>query len=256
MTLTATIVLFRNDIEILKRTIDSFLSIKMDKKLFLVDNSPTDILRKEFNNSEIEYKFVGQNLGFGAANNLVLDKLKKKSLYHLVLNPDVTFNPDVITNLIKKLKENSDIGVIAPKVNYPDGSHQFSCRRFPTFFDLIVRRLGYFKILFSHIIDYGEYKDKNLNEPFYVDYVSGCFQLFKTEDFLTIKGFDTRYFMYMEDIDICKKIIQNNMKVLYYPNELIIHNFEKGSSKNIKLFFYHISSILKYFYKWEVIKKK
>jgi len=256
MILTATIVLFKNDIEILKKTINSFLSTGIDKKLFLIDNSPTDILRKEFSSPEIEYKFIGQNLGFGTAHNYVLDKIRNKSLYHLVLNPDVTFNQNALIGLIKKLKENSHISIIAPKVNYPDGSHQFSCRRFPTFFDLVIRRLGILKKLFSKKINFGEYRDKNLDKPFYVEYASGCFQLFKTEDFLAINGFDERYFMYMEDIDICKKIKQTNKKILYYPNELIVHNYEKGSSKNIKLFFYHVSSIFKYFYKWRMTNKK
>ena len=254
--LSATIVLFKNDIITLKKTIESFLRIETDKKLFLVDNSPLDSLRYEFNHPEIEYVFIGKNIGFGAANNYVLKKIEGISSYHLILNPDVSFKPKVISSLIHNLNENTELAMIVPRVIYPDGSHQFSCRRFPSFFDLIVRRFGKLKFMFSRRIDKGEYKDLNLEIPFYVEYASGCFQLFKTADFIELKGFDERYFMYVEDIDICRKIIEIDKKILYYPYEFIIHNHEKGSSKKIKLFFYHVSSIFKYFYKWGMTTKK
>ena len=74
--------------------------------------------------------------------------------------------------------------------------------------------------------------------------------LFKTEDFKTLEGFDERYFLYMEDADICRKIDLLGKKKLYYPKVKITHQHQRGSSKNIKLFFHHISSAIKYFLKW------
>ena len=74
--------------------------------------------------------------------------------------------------------------------------------------------------------------------------------LFKTQGFKDLKGFDERYFLYMEDADLCKKISKNDKKALYYPKVEIIHHHQKGSSKNIKLFFYHVTSAIKYFLKW------
>ena len=254
--LTATIVLFKNDISILKKTIQSFLRIPVSKKLFLVDNSPSNILKKEFLNDEIEYIFLNKNIGFGAAHNIVQKKIKDRSKFHLVLNPDVTFQPKVIPNLIKKLEKEKEVALIAPRVQYKNGKHQYSCRRFPTFFELIVRRIPFSRILFKKIIEKGEYKDKDLKKSFYAEYISGCFQLYKTKDFLLINGFDERYFMYMEDIDICRKLVNNKKRNLYYPEETIIHLFEKGSAKKIKLFIYHIISIFQYFYKWNITNSK
>ena len=249
--LTGSIVLYKNNSSILKDAVDSFLATPLPKKLYLIDNSPSGSLKKEFIHPEIEYFLMDKNIGFGAAHNKIKDKIKGKSVYHLVINPDVSFDPQVIPNLIKKMDK--DISIISPKVLYPDGEHQYTCRKFPNFFELIIRRSGFIKQFFSSIITKGEYKDLDLSKSFYPDFIMGCFMLFKTKDFIKINGFDERYFMYMEDVDICKKITYINKKVLYYPKEEIIHIHEKGSSKKISLFIHHILSIFQYFYKWKFI---
>ena len=85
---------------------------------------------------------------------------------------------------------------------------------------------------------------------FFAEYITGCFHLYKTNDFVALNGFDERYFLYMEDVDICKKIDDLGKKKLYFPQEEIIHVLKQGSSKNIKLFIIHASSAIKYFLKW------
>lgn len=244
--ISATIVLYNEDVKTLKKTIDSFLQTPLSKKLFLIDNSPTNSLKSVANHPDITYIYNNKNIGFGRANNLVINKIKSKSIYHLVLNPDVFFTPDVIPNLIKELRKNEELAMIAPKVEYPDGKNQFNCRRFPTFFDLIIRRLKIFK---KHIKKQ-EYQNINLSESFFPDAIHGCFMLFKTNDFVRLQGFDERYFLYMEDIDICKKIKESNKKILFFPKEKITHLHRKGSEKKIKLLLYHLSSAIKYFIKW------
>ena len=136
--------------------------------------------------------------------------------------------------------------MIAPKVVFPNGNHQYSCRKYPKPIDLIIRRLGVFK---SKIYN-GEYQNKDISKPFHPDYISGCFMLFKTVDFISLNGFDKRYFMYLEDVDICKKIDALGKKKLYFPEEQIIHIANFGSAKKIRLLLYHIFSAIKYFRKW------
>ena len=92
--ISGTIVLYKNDLAILKKTVESFLSIPLTKILYLVDNSPTDALRNAFKHSDVVYKYIGKNIGFGSAQNKVLKEIDNKSLYHLVLNPDVVFTKD------------------------------------------------------------------------------------------------------------------------------------------------------------------
>jgi len=248
--ISATIVLYNEDINELSKTIDSFLNTSISKKLFLVDNSPTDHLKIVANHPDIEYIFNEKNVGFGAGHNRIINSIKNTSTYHLILNPDVTFDTKVIPNLIQEIEKQNDVAMIAPKVIFPNGEHQYTCRRYPTFFELTVRRISLLKNVFSTRIRKGEYKDKDLTKPFYPDFVQGCFMLFRTVAFVQINGFDESYFLYMEDVDICRKIDGINKQKMYYPNEEVVHVLKKGSSKKGTLFFRHLSSSLKYFRKW------
>ncbi len=242
--ITASIVLFKENLETIKKTIDSFLKTPLEKKLYLIDNSPINYLESHFEHLEIDYIYVGNNIGFGKAHNLVLDKIN--SDFHLILNPDVEFQSNVIPNLIKVLLNETSVSFITPKVLYPSKEIQFVCRKHPTFFDLINRKL---KISKGNICK-NEYQDQDLEKPFYPDFIHGCFMLFKTEDFKRLKGFDERYFLYMEDADMCRKIDDIGKKKLFYPKIEITHQHQKGSSKSIKLFLFHLSSAFKYFLKW------
>jgi GT2 family glycosyltransferase len=248
--ISASIVLYNEDLNILKKTIDCFLEISLDKKLYLLDNSPVKLFDNEFENKNIEYLFCDKNLGFGAGHNLAIEKIKNESEFHLILNPDVTFEANVIINLISKLEKEKEVAMIAPKVLFPNGSHQYSCRRYPRISELLVRRFSIFRKIGNSVASKGEYRDRNLNEPFFAEYLTGCFHLYKTKDFVKLNGFDERYFLYMEDVDICKKIDILGKKKLYYPKEEIIHVLKQGSAKNFKLFIQHLSSAIKYFLKW------
>ena len=242
--ISATIVLYKNNKEVLLNTINSFLNTNLKKHLFLIDNSPTDILKKIINHPEVDYIFNGNNLGFSKAHNTVLSKLN--SDFHLILNPDVEFNKNVIPNLINILKVKDNCSFITPKVVYPNKDFQFVCRKHPSIFDLINRKL---KISKKRIF-LNQYQNYNLNKSFYPEFIHGCFMLFKTKDFINLNGFDERYFLYMEDADICRKIDKIGKKKLFYPEIQIIHHHQKGSSKKINLFLKHTSSAIKYFLKW------
>lgn len=254
ITITATIVLYEENITELSKTIESFLSITQSKKLFLVDNSPTDIMKDKFQHSDIEYIFVGKNIGFGKGHNKVIEKIRNYSKYHLVLNPDVIFKADIITKLLDEINKNEKVALISPNVLFPDGKQQYTSRRYPTLLELIIRRLPFLSTFFPLVTEKGEYRDRDLSQPFNPDFIHGCFLLFKTKAFINVKGFDERYFLYMEDVDICRKLDKQGLKKLYYPSVEIIHVLKKRSLKNIKLFTYHTISVFQYFYKWHIKK--
>jgi GT2 family glycosyltransferase len=245
--ISATIVLYKEDVKTLQKTIACFLKTPLSKRLYIVDNSPTDVLKEFCDFFEVVYVFVGKNIGFGSAHNLVLDKINKHSKYHLILNPDVVFESEILLKLIKELDNNTDVAIISPKVVYPDGELQYTCRKYPTFLELIYRRLGIFKAFTQK----HEYRNKDLNQSFYPDFFQGCFLLFNTSDFVAINGFDNRYFLYMEDVDVCKKIDVLRKRKMYFPDVQITHKHRRGSSQKISLLYYHISSAIKYFKKWK-----
>ncbi|WP_296634966.1 glycosyltransferase [Polaribacter sp.] len=242
--ISASIVLYNTNLETLQNTVYSFLKTPIPKKLYLIDNSKTSKLKKHFLHKEIEYIFLGQNIGFGSAHNLVLHKLTSE--FHLILNPDVEFSGHVIPSLIKKLKTTENTSFISPKVLNSDKTLQYVCRKHPTFLNLLNRKLKFSK----KQIEKNQYQHKDVNEAFNPEFIHGCFMLFKTKYFKKLKGFDERYFLYLEDADLCRKIEIQSQKILYFPDVHIVHQHQKGSSKKIKLFFYHVSSAIRYFLKW------
>ena len=164
----------------------------------------------------------------------------------MILNPDVRFHPEILEKLVLKMESNESFSMIAPRVLNSNNELLHTARRYPSLFELIFRFLGIFKKFTIR----GEYKNQNHKQSFSPDFVQGSFMLFKTEDLLRLEGFDERYFMYMEDVDICRKIDLSGKRKLYFPATEIIHTHRKGSSKEFRLFFIHISSIIKYFMKW------
>src|SRR5688572_32025725 len=100
--LSASIVIYKSDLDLLSDAISSFLNAVPGADLYLIDNSPTDEARALAVSKNIKYTFNGANLGFGAAHNLALKQgLQGDSRYHLVLNPDVYLPADVIGKLIE-----------------------------------------------------------------------------------------------------------------------------------------------------------
>lgn len=250
--LTGSIVLYNNDKEMLNNAVNSFLNIPVKKSLYLIDNSPTDQLKNVFVSDEITYIHNKKNIGFGKAHNQVINDLIKGSKYHLILNPDTYFSQDVLPILIERITQNENIGLIAPKILYPNGNFQNSIRKFPKIHDFLLRRISFLSKLFKNEYKKGNYLDISISNPMFVEAVSGCFQLFKTSVFVKINGFDPRYFMYMEDIDICRKVRHEGYKVLYDPNAIVYHHSDYGSKKKLKLLVIHVVSIFKYYWKWNL----
>lgn len=248
--ISASVVLYHENLEELSNTIECFLKVDISKKLYLIDNTNDARFKGLFKDDDIIYISNGKNLGFGAGHNVILNQIENVSKYHLILNPDVNFEPKVIINLIHKLKKHEMVSMIAPKVLFPDGSFQNSCRRYPRIIELLARRFHLLQSIFKKKISKGKYTDKDLDASFFAEYITGCFHLYKTADFVKLGGFDERYFLYMEDVDICKKIEKLDKLKLYYPTEEIRHVLKQGSSKNNTLFFIHTFSAIKYFLKW------
>ena len=246
LNITASIVLHNEDFEQLKTTVQSFLAIPESKRLFLIDNGSNSNFEEAFSDPAIIYLRNERNVGFARAHNQILSKVKGLSQFHLILNPDIRFTSEVINQLIAQMKANPSIGLSAPRVLYPSGELQYTARRYPTLFEVVYRRLGWF----SKRIHRNEYRDQDLTQTFNPDFLHGCFLLFKTDDFVRINGFDERYFLYMEDVDICRKLDEIEKKKLYYPHVEVTHIFKKASAKKLPLLVIHLSSAIKYFKKW------
>lgn len=245
--ITASIVIYKEEITVLQKAINSFVESPFAKKLFLIDNSPSNRIQDHIDHPKIEYIFSDQNVGFGKGHNRSLELLKNEEAdFHLILNPDVVFNPEILVRLTSELNKNSQLSMIAPKVLFPDKSLQYTARRFPKLKELLFR---FFNVS-NRLTRSQEYRDIGLDSSLYPDFVHGSFMLFNTADLLELNGFDKRFFMYMEDVDICRRIDELGKKKMYLPSASIQHELRKGSSKKLNLFFIHLSSVIKYYKKW------
>jgi len=252
--LSASIVLFNNEKEQLTKTINSFLNANLNVKLYLIDNSTFDDL-KIFSNidNRIIYIFNNANLGYGKAHNIALRKSIEENIpYHLVLNPDVYFEKGVLEELYNFMESNKDVGLVMPKVLYPNANIQYLCKLLPSPLDLFERRF----LNFGPLKNFLEKRNKiyelefsNYDKIMEVPYLSGCFMFIRTEVLKEVGLFDERFFMYLEDTDLSRRI-HMIAKTIYYPYVHIYHKYEKGSYKNLKLLSYNILSTFKYFNKY------
>lgn len=203
------------------------------------------------NNLSTTNIYMGKNIGYSKAINIGILKTSYKTL--ITMNPDIKVKKNSISEVFNYFKGNKDIGVIGCKVLNVDNSFQKSSRRrFPSFNIIIPYALK------CHIIGFinkYNYMDLSKNTIQKVDAVSGCFMMFNRDQYLSVGGFDERFFLYFEDTDFCYKINKLGFNNIYYPKSEIIH-LKNGSRNCINYLFVTITfylSFLKFILKYNRI---
>ncbi len=219
-------------------------TVGTDYRLFVFDNGSTDNTEKVIKSADENAVFTEThaNLGFGKANNLVIPLMNSK--YHAIVNPDIRFDNDVLTELCRYLDENPGTVMVTPKILYPDGREQCLPKRRPTFLYLLSRRTPFFKKKSK------EYtmEDTEITAPTEIEFCTGCFSVIRSDVFKELGGFDDRFFMYFEDADLSMRAAKYG-KVLFLPQYHVIHEWERSSSKSLKYFMIHMSSMMKFLWK-------
>ena len=190
-----------------------------------------------------------KNNGYGGGHNVALKAaIEIGSEYHLVVNPDVWFGPEVIPALKKYMDENHSVGQIMPKVMYPNGQIQRLARLLPTPTD-IIGRFALPEWMIRRRNQTCELTQSGFTKTLNVSFLSGCFMFLRIDAVTKVGLFDERFFLYAEDIDFTRRM-HEKYDTLFYPKVSIYHTFTRGSRKNIRLMLIHIISIIKYFNKW------
>ena len=248
--LTVSIVLYKTDPHELEQAVRCCKGASLRVEVIVVDNSPEDGAGSLCRTLGAKYIHTGKNIGFGAAHNIGIANCFS-SKYHLVLNPDVQFEGDVLEKLLQFLELNKSVGLVMPRVVYPDGSLQKLCKRLPTPFDIFAKRVfsGLLKQMFHKRLSVFELCDMDMTKVLSVPYLSGCFMLMRRDALQYVGLFDERFFMYFEDLDLTRRI-HERYQTIYYPGATIIHRHDKGSYKSTKLLFCGIHSAVQYFNKW------
>ena len=249
--ITACIVAYETEPAKLVAAIRSVLSSPMRIACTVVDNSPTPELMRCVEEAGAKYIFAGKNLGFGAGHNLGFRSEGEGSKYHLALNPDVHFTPEVIGVLQHFMEEHERVGWVMPKVLNADGTEQRLCKQLPSPMDLLSRRfLGNVgTAVFAEQQDRYELKNLDLGVAREIPCLSGCFMFLRSAVIREVGFFDERYFMYMEDVDLCRRI-GSRYQTVFYPDVAVTHGYAKGSYSSSRLLTYHVQSAIRYFGKW------
>lgn len=245
---TASLVHYDSSAEELERVITCLLGSEVER-IWLVDHSPEGI--PTFPSiAEGRLKIIREaNTGFGAGHNTALrEAMKEGATYHVAVNPDVYWHDDVIRTLREYMDTHPEAGLMLPKVLYPDGELQYVCKRLPTPADLIIHRFFNCK-LFNHHISRFRLEHSGYEKVLDVPFLHGCFMMMRVSALREVGIFDERFFLYLEDTDMCRRI-HERYSTLFYPKATIYHAHAAASRSNLKMLAVHTRNAVKYFNKW------
>lgn len=247
MDIIASIVLYKHSYHDVEKTLNSLFEEKTINLVVVVDNGSFCPWLINIVHPKLKIISLPENKGFGAGHNIVLNDPELKASYFLVCNPDIYFNKGEVDKLYEfSIKHNA--GASIPKIIYPDGSMQYSCRLLPQPYQLLMRR---FATRLTRKINYTyELKGANYDAPFFAPSLSGCFILVSQSSIANTHGFDERFFLYLEDVDFSRRIYELNHSMLYCPVSVVVHEAQRNSYKSFKFLKYHLISAFKYFNKW------
>ena len=240
----AVIIVNYNAGEWLLRSVKSAIQDEVVDQVFVVDNASEDnslklveeyIASESIHSDKFRLIKKTENLGFGKANNLVLNSLleQEKIEFALLLNPDCELTSDVLPAMLSYFEKHAELGMAGCVIRNSDDSIQSTCRRnFPTPLSAFLRmsqlqRLGFAK---RHDFDLGA---QALPDNFdTVEAISGAFMLVRMSAVKDVGVFDEAYFMHCEDLDWCKRFSNKQWQVGFVPEVSVLH--EKGVSSQTR----------------------
>lgn len=233
-----------------ERLLASITTARPGMRVYLVDNSRTDALRALAARFGTIYRHQPDNPGYARAHNWALNAAAAAgSRYHVVLNPDVQLPLDGIGKLLTYMDGHPDVGLLAPRVHYPDGRLQPLCKLLPHPLELAVRR--FFPLLHRSSGRLARYElhGSGYSQVMDVPALSGCFMLMRVETVLRVGLFDERFFLYFEDVDLSRRV-GRIARTVFVPHVAIVHDYGRGSYRNWRLLWHHLVSAARYFNKW------
>lgn len=195
-----------------------------------------------------------KNRGYGTGNNFASRYATGK--YLLIINPDNEPEPQAIEQMVQTMERDPSIGILAPRLVFEDGSARASARRFPTIWDVIIKRT-FLQHIFRRRL--GWYLRSDVpSAPFQeVDWVVGAVLMLRLDFFRELGGFDERFFLFFEDMDLCRRCKKAGKKVIFAPAITARDSKKRLSGGGVLSLLTkrtgraHIASALKYFWKWK-----
>ena len=247
---------YKTKIKIFLNLIKFLNSNNSVKNILVIDNSPIDKIRKNLLTfKKVNYIFTNKNLGFSKGHNLS-KKYLEKSKYHLILNPDIILDEkNLFKNILNFLDINKDIAMVQPLIyNYQNDNVQYLCKKNPSLLIQLIR--GFFRkyiekipLLYKYNFNYEMRNVAYSNLIVESTYLSGAFMLCRTEILDRVNWFDERFFMYLEDADLTRRLSKFG-KCVHHPFFKVRHVWAKGSRNSNYLRMIACISFVKYSLKW------
>jgi len=210
----------------LKDCVKSLLACPLEVEIIIIDNASTDDSLDALEPSpQLTIIRNGQNLGFSAGCNIGIKAASADNL--LFLNPDCSFSPNTISQLLDYLHTHDQVGMVGGLLVDPDGTEQGGGRRaVPTPWRTLVRTMGLTRFsdrwprLFE---DFHLHKQPLPKEPIEVEAISGACMLVKREALEDVGLWDEGYFLHCEDLDYCMRFRMGGWKIAFVPGARIVH---------------------------------
>jgi GT2 family glycosyltransferase len=250
---SVSLVLYNNDLDEVQGVLKCFLTSSNITKVIVIDNSKEDRVSEFLNDDRIVFIHNPSNPGFGASHNLAIElSLRENFDFHIISNVDINFDDGTIEDILKFVLTDSSIGLLMPKIVSPNGIVQNLCKQNPKVFDLFIRGFfpNYFKKYFEYRLANYEMKSYDYSELIWdVPYFSGCFMFFRNSAFRDIGLFDEKFFLYLEDADITRRVL-TKYRTVYFPTAQVIHVHNGLTHKKWKYKWITIQSAFIYYSKW------
>src|SRR4030067_3518341 len=204
----------------LKSVYASSLAVELEVLLF--DNASTDAtvqkIRENF--PQVQLYQSETNLGFGRANNFLLEKSSGK--YILFLNPDTVLPIDTLQKLLELVRSRFQAGAVGPRLAFADGAYQISTSAYPSLRNELISKF-YHRALDRNIKSVRKHLENQYPRTSAVTWVGGACLLCSRDKLIKVGGFDPGFFLYFEDIDLCKRLCEQGWKNFYVPEAVAIH---------------------------------
>ncbi|MCH7690020.1 MAG: glycosyltransferase family 2 protein [candidate division Zixibacteria bacterium] len=243
------IIVTHNSLAVLETCLKHLLvaAERIPHEIIVVDNNSSDNTPSFVKNfcPQANLHLNRENKGFASACNTGAELAESALL--LFLNPDVFLDQPAITELLNSYWHSDRVGVAVGRLRFPDGKFQPTCRQLPTISNILFSRRGVIG-LFSE--ENSRYTRPDYDEITSVPAAAAALMMISKELFKKIGRFDERFFMYMEDTDLCKRLIMAGFKNYYVPFAGAVHDWGRGSQAGtVRRSLYHHLSLYKYFSK-------
>ncbi len=216
-------------------TVDHLLTFPEAGKIFITQNIPE--AEKYPAHPKVEIRVNKQPKGYGGNHNAALRNSKEPFI--CVLNPDILFTENLFPKLLACFDDPS-VALVAPRIISPEGRLEDSAREFPALRNLAAKACGW---------DDGTYKSDRSHLSRSPDWIAGMFMMFRADVFREIGGFDEKFFLYYEDVDICWRLRQKGYEIKFVPTVEVIHDARRESRKNWRYARWHLASMARYLIK-------